>query len=300
MEDDAQIAQRTALQDAFGEDSDSSDEALSPFIEETKLYTWESVEGIDGLWLCRDFLLQKHQNLVLSAIDRDGWFNETSHNQAMRFGDLPVWATELTRMVRKAVCFGEIAIVDGLELDCEDQLMEESGPLPFDLLWREPLFDQLIVNVYQPGEVRCEHFFLCGNYIILLPMKFIEQIGMPCTPLRLEDLGRRVPHRCTTDPGVERLEEEGDIENGSQDWTRGGTQRSKMPKKGNVEDDSPAKVPVMLNPGSLILMSGEARYSWKHEINRADGFQIWKGREILQQRRTSVTLRKLCPSPNDL
>ncbi|KAK8943026.1 hypothetical protein KSP39_PZI009501 [Platanthera zijinensis] len=47
-------------------------------------------------------------------------------------------------------------------------------------------------------------------------------------------------------------------------------------------DDSPAKARVMLNPGSLVLMSGEARYSSKHEINRADGFQIWKGKEILQ------------------
>ncbi|KAK8943099.1 hypothetical protein KSP39_PZI009426 [Platanthera zijinensis] len=261
MEDGTQIEQCAALQDAFGEYSDSSDEVLSPFIEETKLYTWESVEGIDGLWLCRDFLPQKHQNLVLSAIDRDGWFNETSHNQAMRFGDLPVWATELTRLVRKAVCFGEIAIVDGLELDCEDQLMEESGPFPFDLLWREPLFDQLIANVYQPGEGICAHVDL---------MRFEDGIAI----VSMES--ECVMHFSRDDREIRAHE------------------------TGVGRDDSPAKVPVMLNPGSLILMSGEARYSWKHEINRADGFQIWKGREILQQRRTSVTLRKLCPSPNDL
>lgn len=63
--------------------------------------------------------------------------------------------------------------------------------------------------------------------------------------------------------------------------------------------DSQASIPVLLNPGSLILMSGEARYFWKHEINRKAGFQIWKGREIFQQRRTSVTLRKLHHSPDD-
>lgn len=38
--------------------------------------------------------------------------------------------------------------------------------------------------------------------------------------------------------------------------------------------DSQASIPVLLNPGSLILMSGEARYFWKHEINRKAGFQM--------------------------
>ena len=65
------------------------------------------------------------------------------------------------------------------------------------------------------------------------------------------------------------------------------------------EEGSCAKMPVFLNPGSLILMSGEARYLWQHEINRKPGFQLWEGKEIHQQRRTSVTLRKLCPSPNE-
>lgn len=53
------------------------------------------------------------------------------------------------------------------------------------------------------------------------------------------------------------------------------------------------KVPIHLTPGSLVLMSGEARYEWKHEINRKSGFQTWEGREIEQEMRTSVTLRKL-------
>lgn len=53
------------------------------------------------------------------------------------------------------------------------------------------------------------------------------------------------------------------------------------------------KIPVYLTPGSLVLMSGEARYLWKHEINRRPGFQKWKGQELQQSRRTSITLRKL-------
>lgn len=54
------------------------------------------------------------------------------------------------------------------------------------------------------------------------------------------------------------------------------------------------RIPVYLTPGSLVLISGEARYSWKHEINRKPGFQIWEGQELNQRRRISVTLRKLC------
>lgn len=62
----------------------------------------------------------------------------------------------------------------------------------------------------------------------------------------------------------------------------------------DMKKDNPAKIPVLLTPGSLILMWGEARYLWKHQINRKPGYQIWQGKEIQQKRRTSLTLRRLC------
>lgn len=65
----------------------------------------------------------------------------------MRFGDLPEWATNLSNQIFD-VCSFDI-----------DELSEHNGteyfsPLPVDLLFRKPLFDQLIANVYQPNEVR--------------------------------------------------------------------------------------------------------------------------------------------------
>lgn len=54
----------------------------------------------------------------------------------MRFGDLPSWATELSELILESVESVDLPV------------------LPADLLWREPLFNQLIVNLYQPGEVR--------------------------------------------------------------------------------------------------------------------------------------------------
>jgi alkylated DNA repair dioxygenase AlkB len=64
------------------------------------------------------------------------------------------------------------------------------------------------------------------------------------------------------------------------------------------EESKSTNVPVYLNPGSLVVMSGDARYHWKHEINRKPGAQLWNGKELEQHRRTSVTLRKLKASPN--
>lgn len=61
-----------------------------------------------------------------------------------------------------------------------------------------------------------------------------------------------------------------------------------------VEDPPAEKIPVYLTPGSLVVMSGEARYHWKHEITRKPGFQIWEGKELNQKMRISITLRKLC------
>lgn len=148
--------------------------------------------------------------------------------KAMRFGDLPSWATELSELILESVESVDLPV------------------LPADLLWREPLFNQLIVNLYQPGEGICAHVDL----------------------LRFED-------------GIAIVSLESPC-----------VMRFSPAEKG--ESDG---VDVLLIPGSLILMSGEARYCWKHEINRKQiGFQVWEGEEIDQKRRISITLRKLCPS----
>lgn len=73
----------------------------------------------------------------------------------MRFGDLPSWAVELSTLIREAICVGHVDVDVGAEIN-ED---EDACPLPSDLLWREPFFDQMIANRYNPGEVRNILFF---------------------------------------------------------------------------------------------------------------------------------------------
>ncbi|XP_015891969.2 alkylated DNA repair protein ALKBH8 homolog [Ziziphus jujuba] len=230
---------KALLVEVFGESSDGEDleEEQSGFDNGSQPnYSWERIEEVKGLWLCTDFLSPQRQASLLSAIQDEGWFTEASYNQAMRFGDLPAWATELSASIRDVV----------LSSNNLDHGEDELCPFPLDLLWREPLFDQLIVNVYHPDEGICGHVDL---------MRFEDGIAI----VSLES--SCVMHFSSIE--------------------------------GTDSDIARTKVPVYLTPGSLVLMSGEARYQWKHEINRKPGFQKWEGEDIDQKRRTSVTLRKL-------
>ncbi|XP_077240718.1 2-oxoglutarate (2OG) and Fe(II)-dependent oxygenase superfamily protein [Tasmannia lanceolata] len=252
--------QKRILETVFGESSEDSDDEnqFSDFIhtQSEKNPNWERVKEINGLWLCPNFLSPDQQSSLLSSIKREGWFTEASHNQAMRFRDLPIWAIELAGFIREVVCPSEFFSELREDSTTSDQVQEEECPLPSDLLWREPLFDQLIVNVYQPGEGICGHVDL---------MRFDDGIAIISLESACVMHFLRVKREECSD---ENVEEE--------------------------KDGSITKIPVLLSPGSLVLMSGEARYLWKHEINRKPGFQVWEGQEIQQKKRTSVTLRKLC------
>lgn len=72
----------------------------------------------------------------------------------MRFGDLPPWATELSDSIREALLLGDHHVSESTELATSNGGTKPCLLLPSNLLWREALFDQLIVNVYRPGEVR--------------------------------------------------------------------------------------------------------------------------------------------------
>lgn len=52
------------------------------------------------------------------------------------------------------------------------------------------------------------------------------------------------------------------------------------------------KVPLLLEPGSLLIMQGEARHAWKHGIP-ARKKDIYEGKSIERQRRISLTFRNI-------
>ncbi|CAI9104917.1 OLC1v1003707C2 [Oldenlandia corymbosa var. corymbosa] len=147
---------KALLRDAFGESSSSSsaeddEDVKNPGGGAALIPNWEKIREIDGLWICKDFLSPDQQSSLLSSINKEGWLNDASSNQAMRFGDLPRWAVELSDSIREAVFFSHGLTESAGVANCDPS--EEGSPFPSDLLWREPLFDQLIMNTYEPGEV---------------------------------------------------------------------------------------------------------------------------------------------------
>jgi alkylated DNA repair dioxygenase AlkB len=58
------------------------------------------------------------------------------------------------------------------------------------------------------------------------------------------------------------------------------------------------KLPLLLEPGSLLALHGEARYGWKHGIpaRKAD---LYRGRAIERRRRVSLTFRSVIAPPAD-
>eukprot|EP00249_Psilotum_nudum_P003392 c16783_g1_i1 orf=88-1050(+) len=260
---------------------------------------WERVEEVTGLWLCRNLLTNLQQQHLLATIDAEGWFADGAHNQAMRFGDLPSWASELSCLIRGAICSYPNFPDSTCELGPSMQILNSDLPLPHRILWREPLFDQMIINCYQPGEGICPHVDLLrfedGIAIISLESSCV----MHFTRVRRPYLGLEIQSEeaeesyASKEPQSSMRSAEMEKENGRY-WKSGHT--SYKSTNGLPADDMPAseKVPVLLMPGDLILMSGEARYDWLHEINRKEADQVWNGQKINQTRRVSVTLRRLC------
>ncbi|KAK9809156.1 hypothetical protein WJX72_010367 [[Myrmecia] bisecta] len=173
---------------------------------------------VTGLTLCKAWVSKDFQASVLAAVAAEGWFegHGMSTNQAMRFGGLPEWAVQLAALLPVQQAF------------------------PAEIASRQPLFDQLIANSYQPGEGIKAHIDL---------LRFADGICIAsfCSPAIMH-------------------------------FTRDGCQRQSL----------------LLEPGDVLLLCGEARYAWEHGIDSCQE-DVWQSRKIKRARRMSVTLRKLLP-----
>ncbi|KAH6762431.1 RING 1A [Perilla frutescens var. hirtella] len=99
MEEEEEM--KAVLREAFGDsssDSDgepstdprrrvricnSSDEITRPLSIFGDSHIWEEITEINGLWICRDFLSADQQSSLLSALRKDGYLAEASHNQVV-------------------------------------------------------------------------------------------------------------------------------------------------------------------------------------------------------------------------
>ncbi|CAM6109029.1 unnamed protein product [Calypogeia fissa] len=289
-------------------------------IESDDEYVWDQVEEVEGLWHCSKFLSIKQQQCLLEAIESEGWFCDHLHNQAMRFGDLPGWAQDLSILIQRRS--GGQNRLEGLEhqnsdqcseIDGPDEFREITSPFPFRILERDPFFDQMIVNMYQPGEGISAHVDLLrfedGIAVVSLESACVMSFRPVSKSLNgVEDTRTKPaldPHHHSS-PGYGNFANTKEMPSSRSLLCRqlysSGTIPQARPDKSqsftcelDPESGSVKRVDVLLNPGDLITASGPARYNWTHEINRSKGNQVWKEQPIVQQRRVSVTLRRLCP-----
>eukprot|EP00877_Chromochloris_zofingiensis_P010142 jgi/Chrzof1/5381/Cz16g00220.t1 len=82
---------------------------------------------VPGLAHIKGLLPEQQQAHYLSCIAGEGWFDNPACNQAMVFQHLPPWAIDMAGLIPHHM-------------------------LPTQVQQRQPVFDQLIVNRYQPGE----------------------------------------------------------------------------------------------------------------------------------------------------
>jgi alkylated DNA repair dioxygenase AlkB len=59
-----------------------------------------------------------------------------------------------------------------------------------------------------------------------------------------------------------------------------------------TDTDSNRLEQLLLDPGSALVLSGDARYRWKHGIP-ARATDVWMGRDLPRGRRVSLTFRKM-------
>ncbi|KAI8324215.1 hypothetical protein GQ54DRAFT_79690 [Martensiomyces pterosporus] len=130
--------------------------------------------------------------------------------------------------------------------------------LPTDLRARSMLFDQAIINLYDPGEGIGDHIDLLRFADGIVGFSF----GSPAT-LRLRPV------------------DSADIERASHYAVE------------QQETGDPRQVLLVISPGDVYAMSGEARYRWTHGFPKSPPEASHSQDGANAGRRISVTLRKL-------
>mmetsp|Transcript_32014 Transcript_32014/g.76081 ORF Transcript_32014/g.76081 Transcript_32014/m.76081 type:complete len:244 (-) Transcript_32014:537-1268(-) len=212
---------------AFGSSSESEDD--SEFVKETFQNTLQprilEYETVPGLCQIKQFLSRDCQRDVVQAVRKLGWLNDPdAQNQAMVFGTLPSWLTPvLVQLERFLPCVW-----------------------PKELVQRQPLFNQMILNLYTAGQGICSHVDLARFEDGIANVSFLSSCVM------------KFQKACCKN-----------------------------------ETPSESTVPVLLEPGDLLLLQGEARYNWTHGIDAVTE-EVWDGRVVARELRMSITLRRLC------
>jgi len=163
-----------------------------------------------------------------------------------------------TRDLNQVMSFGELPSFISPVLE----LLETTPNLfPGDIMEREPLFDQMICNYYEPGQGITPHVDLLTKFddgIVII------SLGSSCI----------MDFRPVTN-----IEED-----------------EKYSEKKEIKNNEGSKISVLLQPGDVLSICGDARYKWTHGIEK-HLVDEWEGKSIPRGKRVSVTLRRLLQPP---
>ncbi|KAI8992209.1 hypothetical protein BDB01DRAFT_693990, partial [Pilobolus umbonatus] len=173
---------------------------------------------IPGLVLMQQALSHEQQMRLVTGLVEGHYFEST--NQVMIFGQLPSFLEWISPWIQ-----------------CHPSLF------PSSIMSRQPLFDQLIINLYKRGQGIKDH---------------VDLLSINC--LNRFDDGIMIISLLSS--CVMRLTRNEDHIN------------------------------LLLRPGDVLTLSGEARYLWKHGIEERE-VDVFEDQLIQRGTRVSITLRKM-------
>jgi hypothetical protein len=246
------------------------------------------------------------QDEFLRLIEGEGWFDQGA-NQAMRFGELPPWAQQLAGLLPPGCLPPEVrpSAQGCLQGRQSPRLVPCNGcrrsPTihPLQIMNRSPVFDQMIVNLYRPGEGITEHVDLLRFEVRDVPMALAAGAahaarqgmgrvaaagrgrsggqaswrrlhtsapGRAAAPAPLPSLRSNLLDAPLLAPLCQRHRQRAGLACALQDgiavFSFGGPVVMRLSRGGRSEEEEEA----LLQGGDLLLLCGEARYQWAHGI----------------------------------
>ncbi|GJJ71292.1 hypothetical protein EMPS_03642 [Entomortierella parvispora] len=232
---------------------------------------------IPGLVLHTHVLTHLDQSRLMEQITEHNFFKGGQQNQAMCFGPKElIWIQELESRL------WETGVLD--EPYCASSWTA-----------RMPLFDQSIMNLYQPGEGIKPHVDLARFDDGIVIVSLVSGINMDFYPA-LKPMSPNDP------PQGDDRSKSGNTSSIDNSSASSGMM-SRVSACNTTLKTSPCIAPephsqrpafsVRLEPGSVVTMQGAARYEWEHGIQEVTEDETSPGEYVKRQIRVSITLRKM-------
>eukprot|EP00041_Stephanoeca_diplocostata_P020485 m.460184 g.460184 ORF g.460184 m.460184 type:complete len:372 (+) comp21590_c0_seq3:245-1360(+) len=283
---------------------------------------WSSI--VPGLCVVRGFVHCDAQQQIQDDLDQI----LDQKNQAMAFGvdNFTPIVRSLAESVGDFMAGHKMRLPVSSESDtiCDDfiavaqPLEARQDPFYHNAFDRHPCFNQYIINEYWPGDGIKAHvdllerfadgiagislggpavmtFRRAGNSAMVSHEHSHELLQS--APLPMHGQQSNLPYHVARSPQLQEAQQQ----HTPQSRILLPTASRPVPLS-PLPPDETQQLDLLLLPGDLMCMQGDARWRWTHEIAEVDS-EVWRGVHVPRGRRVSITLRRLSegiPSGNGL